>query len=209
MRLDLLLSTAPCTFVCTADVSLVCRFGLKSIRARDWATGGHDASAAFLSRDFGGGSPAPLASAPVCAYKPLTDNCDCDPEPLCRGKCQSGRTRRCHAGSGPQPWEPWQCTTHRGILQRETAPGTHPLRSYRYCVLLGGGFSALGEGRVQSQSPCVSVSQGSPQRAERASPTRKMEPYSINVFYHPHLRGRPRWLRSAHHCLVMPHMSRY
>lgn len=30
-------------------------------------------------------------------------------------------------GSGPQPWRPWQCTTHRGILQRETAHGTDPL----------------------------------------------------------------------------------
>lgn len=44
-------------------------------------------------------------------------------------------------------------------------------------------LSALGEGRVQSHH-WKSVSQGSPQRAERVSPTRRMEPYSINVFHH-------------------------
>lgn len=86
-----------------------------------------------------------------------------------------------------------------------------PLRMTRRWLFSPGGR----EGALTLRSTvraCVSASQGSPQRAERVSPTRRMEPYSINVFYHPHLRGQPRsprWLHSTHHRLVMPRMPRY
>lgn len=75
-------------------------------------------------------------------------------------------------------------------------PATGLLRISRRWLL------SPGEGRVQSRR-CVSVSQGSPQRAEPVSPTGKMEPYSINVFYHPHLRRRPPWLPSTHRDLTL------
>lgn len=82
-------------------------------------------------------------------------------------------------------------------------PATGLLRISRRWLL------SPGEGRVQSRR-CVSVSQGSPQRAEPVSPTGKMEPYSINVFYHPHLRRRPPWLPSTHRDLtLLLHMPRY
>lgn len=199
------LSTAPCAFACTTCTIIISPLSLWPQVGPEPETGqderAHDASAQLSDlrgkiRRVGTGRFLP------CLLLRASPRLSPQHRQMVIVSCQMR--------IGP---EPWQCTTHRGISQRETAPGTHPLPQHNqqrgYCVSVGGGFSALGEGRVQSRR-CVSVSQGSPQRAEPVSPTGKMEPYSINVFYHPHLRRRPPWLPSTHRDLtLLLHMPRY
>lgn len=167
MRLDRLLLDGPLRLrlhylysYYFASVALASR-SAPSLRLGKMRT--HDASTQLSDpRGEGSGGLGRVASslasssAHLPAYEPPTDR-----RSLCLVKCQSGRAGRYHAGSGPQPWEPWQCTTHRGISQRETAPGTHPLPQHDqqrgYCVSVGGGFSALGKGGCNHVAVCLSA----------------------------------------------------
>lgn len=168
MRLHLLLLDGPLRLLRTAAISPV---ALASI----WAgpeIGPEDlmTSAKQLSclGDWGKGRLLPHLHASPCVQ-----GFDSQLWPSIQNHCIASSANRAGQGDATlvldhRPGNPGKCTTHRGILQRGTAPGTHPLpcckntTSYGYCVS-GGGFQPWGKGRVQSHH-CESVGQGSPQR---------------------------------------------